>query len=490
MPGAILLGLRLVLAAVFAVAGAAKLVDRPGTRAALLGFGAPARAVPVLAVLVPLAELAVAAALLPSGSARAAAIAALILLLVFTAAIGRALLRGEAPDCHCFGQLHSQPAGIPTLLRNVALAVAAGCVVLSGDDPGPSALAWLGRLSPAGVAAVAAGGVAVLLATLGTWALLAGLRAHGRVLLRVERLEAQLAEAGLAPDDVDDQEAPGVPIGDPAPAFALAATAGPAVSLADVLEPRRPALLVFTDPTCGPCAELMPEIATWQREDADVLTVVAISAGAAADVAAEARRHGIRRVLHDGDRAVAEAYEAHGTPAAVLVAADGTMASGVGFGAEGVRRLRDRALGPRLQVLRVEPRSAMGDPAPALVLPTLDGGTVDLARPRGRPTVLLFWNPACGFCRQMRERVRAWEAQRSPFAPELVVISSGAAEAIRADGFASTVLLDDDFAAGSAFGADGTPMAVMLDGDGRIASAVVAGADAVLELAGSEAALA
>lgn len=42
-------------------------------------------------------------------------------------------------------------------------------------------------------------------------------------------------------------------------------------------------------------------------------------------------------------------------------------------------------------------------------------------------------------------------------------------------------------ACGAAFRANGTPMAVLLDADSRIASAVVAGADTVVELAGRKA---
>jgi len=40
--------------------------------------------------------------------------------------------------------------------------------------------------------------------------------------------------------------------------------------------------------------------------------------------------------------------------------------------------------------------------------------------------------------------------------------------------------------AGQAFGASGTPMAVLVDAEGRIASPVVAGAAAVLALAGGQ----
>lgn len=41
------------------------------------------------------------------------------------------------------------------------------------------------------------------------------------------------------------------------------------------------------------------------------------------------------------------------------------------------------------------PRLAVGDPAPALSLPTADGGTVDLADLRGRSVVVYFY-PAAG----------------------------------------------------------------------------------------------
>ena len=125
----------------------------------------------------------------------------------------------------------------------------------------------------------------------------------------------------------------------------------------------------------------------------------------------------------------------------------------------------------------------IGTEAPALELPSLDGESVSLASLSGRETVLLFWNPDCGYCSSMRDDVLAWEASANGVTPRLVVVSSGDAESTRAEGFSSLVLLDEDFIAGSAFDATGTPMAVRLDADGRIASRVIAGADAVLALA-------
>src|SRR5262249_22169115 len=112
---------RLVLAAVFAVAGFAKLADREGSRQGLEGFGLPTAVARPLSLALPLAEIAVAILLLPTATAWWGGIGALILLTLFIAGIGYNLARGKHPDCHCFGQLHSEPASWSTLIRNGVL---------------------------------------------------------------------------------------------------------------------------------------------------------------------------------------------------------------------------------------------------------------------------------------------------------------------------------------------------------------------------------
>jgi uncharacterized membrane protein YphA (DoxX/SURF4 family) len=78
---------RLLLASVFAVAGAAKLSDLKGSRQAIVDFGAPSGLAAPLGLLLPLAELAVAAALLPASTAWWGAMGALGLLSVFLAVV-------------------------------------------------------------------------------------------------------------------------------------------------------------------------------------------------------------------------------------------------------------------------------------------------------------------------------------------------------------------------------------------------------------------
>jgi thiol-disulfide isomerase/thioredoxin len=102
---------------------------------------------------------------------------------------------------------------------------------------------------------------------------------------------------------------------------------------------------------------------------------------------------------------------------------------------------------------------------------------------RGHETLVLFWNPGCGFCQRMLPDLKRWEDAETPGVPRLVVVSTGEVEANRAMGLRSPLVLDDGFAAGRAFGAGGTPSAVLVVAAGRIASPVAVGAQAVMALA-------
>src|SRR5215831_8405424 len=135
----VLLIARLSLAFIFVLAGITKAADLAGTRKAAISFGIPEKlAVPVGASL-PFVEMLVALALLPTSTVWIGAVSALGLLLVFAAAIAVNLARGKAPDCNCFGQLHSKPVSWSVLTRNLVLATIAGLVVIHGNkSPGLS----------------------------------------------------------------------------------------------------------------------------------------------------------------------------------------------------------------------------------------------------------------------------------------------------------------------------------------------------------------
>jgi thiol-disulfide isomerase/thioredoxin len=472
----------LVLSAVFAVAGLAKLFDRTGARSAAQSFGIPERLSGAVGVALPLAELMVAGLLVSTSTRWWGGVAALGLLLLFCGAIGVALARGDRPDCHCFGQLHSEPIGPGTLVRNGVLAVLALALVAAGPgDPGPSLFAWS---APLDATAWVGFGLGVALAVgigIGAYAVVHVMRSYGRVLVRLEQVEERLRLVGLGLDDQDDVPELGLAPGTPAPAFWLPDTEGDRVALGDLLARGRPLLLLFSSPACGPCNALMPDVARWQRERSDDLTIAVLSDGELDLVRAEVAEHALVHVLLDERRSVYEAYQANGTPSAVLLSDDGTVASWLAAGADWIETLVEETLAGGGH----DTGLPIGAVVPELAVELLGQGPSSLSDLIDRPTVLLFWNPSCGFCRSMHDDVLAWEQARPPEARQLVVVSAGDEDEVRAEGFAAAVLLDRKWALADALGADGTPMALLVDADGRVASRLATGAPAVLELLGA-----
>lgn len=462
-PPALLIA-RLGLAAAFGVAGVAKSADRPGFRRALEGFGAPAGlAAPLVAVL-PTLELLTAAALLVPASARLGATAAAAMLAVFTAAMIWNLARGRRPECRCFGRLSAAPIGRGTIVRNGALLALAALVAAFGP----------GAFGPGLAGVVVALGAAVLVLA---WMLVQLLRQQGRMLVRLAALEARSAARSERPARDPKTGAPGTE----APGFSLPSLGRADQSLAELLAPGNPALLVFADPGCKPCAKLLPEIETWHRELGDRLTVAVVSRGSAESNAAKfapLAARGVPVLLQHADE-VADAYGVNGTPMAVLVRADGRIAAPAAERQEGIARLVALAA-----AAAAEPRpAALGEPAPDV--PLAGGSLADL---RGREATLLFWNPACAHCERLLPIVQAVAARtaESDAGPALVLVSTGTAAEVAElrRSVATRVLHDEDGTALRRFGAQGTPSAVRLDAEGRVASAVAAGGIAVAEMLG------
>jgi peroxiredoxin len=336
---------RVVLAAIFLVAGAAKLTDSDRSEF-LVGFGVPRRLAAAGGIALPIAELVVAGALLPRGSAWWGAWGALGLLAAFIVAIAFNLARGRTPDCHCFGQIHFAPAGKGTLLRNLVLAAMAVFVLARGSGHvGPTATAWAGQLSAAAWAGVGGGLVLVFLLATGGRLLVAMLRSHGELLLRIDALEAQLAEQGFVLAARDPQRALGLTVGTRAPMLEVETLDGERVTLDQLRTAGLPLLLVFSDPGCGPCKALLPRIGDWQRDHSDRVTVALISRGEQEVNRGQTCEHGIPHVLLQEDQEAAHAFEVPGTPGAVLIGPAGNISSQVVMGAEAIEQLVASVLG-------------------------------------------------------------------------------------------------------------------------------------------------
>ncbi len=331
-----LLVIRLVVACLLARAAIAKLVDRGSARDGAEQLGLPTRLAAPTATLLPVAELAVAIGLLVTPVAGVASIAAAALFAAFTVLVGVNLSRGRRPDCNCFGSIGAEPIGASTLVRNVVLTAAAVVV----------AVAWLGGRSLGAyrdlttTQAWVFTGCAAFTGLVGAtaWVLVHLVRQNGRLLERVEVLEAAQGATPAA----RRHRPRALPIGAAAPALAVVTFDETAVALRDLLDGRRPLVLVFVEPGCAACVALGDELALRTDPFTD-RRVVVVAHAPLADARSKFGSITAADVLADPAGTTAAAYGVFGTPAAIIVTPDGRVASSIAEGRFDVSRLLDGA---------------------------------------------------------------------------------------------------------------------------------------------------
>ena len=133
-----------------------------------------------------------------------------------------------------------------------------------------------------------------------------------------------------------------------------------------------------------------------------------------------------------------------------------------------------------------------GTPAPPFELPTLDNGVTNLERFRGRKTLLVFFDPRCGFCQQMAPKIVEMQREQTVDGqPALLLVTTGDAERNR-HVFAehridAVVALQQHTEVMARYQARGTPTGYLIDEQGMIASDLAIGSSALLALARGEA---
>lgn len=151
--------------------------------------------------------------------------------------------------------------------------------------------------------------------------------------LRKKEAEAveRAREAGLAVT-TSTLRRDGLPIGTPAPDFALADLDGKKRKLADFRDKR--VLLVFSDPNCGPCDALAPELARLQRSHgSNNLQVLMVSRGDVEENRKKAAQHGYTfPVLLQKRWEVSKDYAMFATPVGYLINEKGIIAKEVAVG--------------------------------------------------------------------------------------------------------------------------------------------------------------
>jgi peroxiredoxin len=137
---------------------------------------------------------------------------------------------------------------------------------------------------------------------------------------------------------------------------------------------------------------------------------------------------------------------------------------------------------------KAPPGLPAGSAAPPFELPNLAGHRTSLEQFRGRPVLLVFFSPECGFCQEMAPQIAALPWDGADGRPVPILISTGDVEKHRAfmeqhDIRCPVLLQENEGPVATLYGAEGTPVGYLIDEQGLLISGVTEGADDLLALA-------
>jgi peroxiredoxin len=340
-----------------------------------------------------------------------------------------------------------------------------------------------------------------LLVALGGWLLYQLILQNGRILLRLEALEEQIAPLTAAAAAA--AQAPrGLEPGSPAPDFTLPDLSGDPTGLARWRGRR--VLLIFFNPQCGFCEQMAAGLAALKTDGSEGRpTPLLITTGDPEENRRFMDEHGIRcPVLVQQKEEVSSRYQAAGTPMGYLLDEEGVIATPLTIGAEDLLALAavqvseaPAPAGPEtgaagqpgegrrgkanrgLHTSRLK-RDGLkaGTPAPQFRLPRLGGGELSLEEFRGRRLLLVFSDPECGPCMELAPSLEKFHRRGDV---QVLMISRRDVEANRqkvADlGTTFPVVLQRHWEISLLYGMFATPIAYLIDEQGVLATDVMVG---------------
>jgi len=307
---------------------------------------------------------------------------------------------------------------------------------------------------------------------------------HGRILLRLEMLEARRPEAQA-------QTAQGYPAGTVLHDFELPALSGGEMRLSQWRGKRL--LLIFFNPDCSHCQKMVPQLAKLPASpDAGEPQVLIISTG---------DRSVNRRLMEEVQVPVllqeqgelAMLYGVPGTPAGYLVDEAGMTCAALLTGASALLAAArsTESSGPATkattnlthsQLLRDGLRA--GTVAPDFLLPSPDGEQIALSQYRGRKVLLVFSDPECTPCNSLAPHLEL--AHRGNPDYQILMVSRGNAELVRKKidefGFTFPVVMQRKGEISREYGIFAVPVAFLIDEAGIISREVMTGLDPILSL--------
>lgn len=482
-----LLTIRLVLFVILAVAGIAKLLDREGSEKAVAAFGTPEPFIKTFAVLIPIAELIFAFCLLFVTYSWIGAAGALLLMVTFIGGMLIQMIKGEAPDCHCFGQVHSEPVGPKSLIRNILIGILPVVLLISGRvDQGLPLGDSNGQIFSNVVLALL-----VVVAIVSVSYILRLAKENALLNRRLELME--MLETGGTAIERDEAGDPtdSLPIGAPFPDFKLPDVSGKLVKFEHLLADPIPKLFLFVGPTCKPCKAMVDDFAKWRSEFQGKLRIVFVSKGSASENVERFGEDLSAGILLQKNMEFASELHIKWTPAAVLVGADGNIASHPAVGDLAIRDLigklrSEDVTKPRYHVKNSQKRGRVkiGESIPSFETKDLNGSAITRESFIGKPTLVFFLSSTCGYCGEVVDQIRKWEASPDRNGTNAVVFSDADEEKHRNYGLSTPIVIDPGYKIAANLGIYGAPSGVIIDEDGIIASETAIGGPMIWSLIG------
>lgn len=483
-----LLIIRVILMALLVTAGVAKLADLKGAEKAARGFGVAGQLAKIGPVLLSAAEIILGAMLLFPSVSWFGAVGASALLLIFIGMMAYQWSKGQAPDCHCFGQLHSEPVGIKSIIRNLIFFGLAIIPVLRGPaDQGLALQSVRAEMAPTilgTLAVIMLGGALLYLHKI--------VEAQDGLRRRLDVIEV-ISREGI-PLDHDHATDPnqGLPIGSPMPNFDLRDLDGGKVKARDLGRTGKGVLFFFVSPTCEPCQVMLPEFVRWGEELADRVQCFFISSGSEKDNRKKFDSLDSAHIFLDEDRRFALSVGGRWTPTALYVDSNGKVASHIAAGDFAIEELVDK--------IKTAPLDSpftyfangshhgrglkIGVETPDFSLREINGGEIGKQHLLGKRTLITFWSPTCPHCSAFLDEFKSWEQSRKNGEPNVILVSDGEIDEHKALQLDSPVALDKGYKTAAKLGMFGTPSAVLVDENGIIATETAVGASNIWALLG------
>ena len=159
----------------------------------------------------------------------------------------------------------------------------------------------------------------------------------------VDMVRSELKKASLKRSRIERE---GLKVGTPAPVFALPDIHDNGETIALDQFRGRKVLLVFSDPHCGPCDELAPDLVKLHRKHRDNgMAVVMVGRGELEENRKKVQDHGIEFPVLLQDRwKLSREYGIFATPVAFLIGKDGFIMRNVAQGADEILKLAHEGL--------------------------------------------------------------------------------------------------------------------------------------------------